>query len=128
MTFQLEKTPWLPPAPADFSQRCKALAGAENGGALAASLASFALTPNQCGSFARALKKARKCLVLDHDNTCWGGVIGDDGLDGIEVDQGSARGEAFLSVQRAALDLRVRGVMLAVCSKNTDEVARGVPR
>ena len=59
MTFQLEKTPWLPPAPADFSLRCKALAGAENGGALAASLASFALTANQCATFARALKKAR---------------------------------------------------------------------
>lgn len=69
--------------------------------------------------------KARKCLVLDLDNTCWGGVIGDDGIDGIEVGQGGARGEAFLSVQKMALDLRARGVMLAVCSKNTDEVARG---
>jgi hypothetical protein len=59
MTFQLEKTPWLPPAPADFSQRCKALAAAENGGALAANLASFALSANQCATFARALKKAR---------------------------------------------------------------------
>lgn len=337
MSFHLENTPWLPPAPADFTARCKALASAQNCGALAASLASFALTPNQCASFARALKKARantpqmpplsnfrlgvlasftadllldcvpaacarhgvlvdlvttpydqifqqaldpqsvincakadgvlvladhrwfklespsfedaeariadcarnlanivdslrdyggavailctvpsppeplfgsfdeqapgsprrsiaelnrcirelaqrtgsylldlaavaervgtdiwfdavqwgayklpfsatlnpavadhigrllgairgkarKCLVLDLDNTCWGGVIGDDGLDGIEIGQGSARGEAFLSVQKAALDLRARGVMLAVCSKNTDEVARG---
>lgn len=68
--------------------------------------------------------KARKCLVLDLDNTCWGGVIGDDGLDGIQIGQGSARGEAFLSVQKTALDLRARGVMLAVCSKNTDAVAR----
>ena len=69
--------------------------------------------------------KARKCLVLDLDNTIWGGVIGDDGMEGIKIGQGSARGEAFLTVQRIALDLRDRGVMLAVCSKNTDEVARG---
>lgn len=54
--------------------------------------------------------KTRKCLVLDLDNTIWGGVIDDDGLDGISLGQGSAEGEAFLSVQRAALELRTRGV------------------
>jgi FkbH-like protein len=69
--------------------------------------------------------KARKCLVLDLDNTVWGGVIGDDGLEGILIGQGNARGEAFLSVQRLALQLRDRGVFLAVCSKNDDAVARG---
>ena len=67
----------------------------------------------------------RKCLVLDLDNTLWGGVIGDDGLDGIAIGQGSAKGEAFLAIQHAALALRDRGIVLAVCSKNTDEVARG---
>ena len=68
--------------------------------------------------------KSRKVLVLDLDNTVWGGVIGDDGIDGIQIAQGDARGEAFLTVQRLALDLRKRGVVLAVCSKNTDHVAR----
>jgi FkbH-like protein len=68
--------------------------------------------------------KSRKCLVLDLDNTVWGGVIGDDGMEGIAIGQGSPLGEAFLAVQRMALDLRDRGVMLAVSSKNTDEVAR----
>ncbi|MHB8528246.1 MAG: HAD-IIIC family phosphatase [Caulobacteraceae bacterium] len=68
--------------------------------------------------------KARKCLVLDLDNTLWGGVIGDDGLAGIELGQGSAAGEAFLAVQRIALELRGRGVVLAVCSKNEEEAAR----
>jgi len=68
--------------------------------------------------------KARKCLVLDLDNTVWGGVIGDDGLEGIVVGQGSPRGEAFLSVQQCALELRQRGVILAVSSKNDDAVAR----
>ncbi len=68
--------------------------------------------------------KSRKCLVLDLDNTLWGGVIGDDGLDGIRVAQGDPVGEAFLSVQQLALALRQRGVVLAVSSKNTDETAR----
>jgi len=68
--------------------------------------------------------KARKCLVLDLDNTVWGGVIGDDGLDGIVIGQGNALGESFLSVQQCALELRQRGIILAVCSKNDDAVAR----
>jgi FkbH-like protein len=68
--------------------------------------------------------KSRKALILDLDNTVWGGVIGDDGLEGIELAQGDARGEAHLAVQRLALDLRQRGIVLAVSSKNTDEIAR----
>ncbi len=68
--------------------------------------------------------KSGKALILDLDNTVWGGVIGDDGLDGIKIAQGDATGEAHLAVQRLALDLRNRGVVLAVCSKNTDSVAR----
>ncbi len=68
--------------------------------------------------------KAKKALVLDLDNTLWGGIIGDDGLDGIAVGQGNATGEAFLAIQRLALELRARGVVLAVCSKNEDDAAR----
>ena len=68
--------------------------------------------------------KSRKCLVIDLDNTIWGGVIGDDGLTGIVLGQGSAAGEAFLAVQRAVLDLRNRGIVIAVCSKNDEENAR----
>lgn len=68
--------------------------------------------------------KSRKVLILDLDNTVWGGVIGDDGLEGIRVAQGDAIGEAHLAVQRIALDLRQRGIVLAVSSKNTDEIAR----
>ena len=67
---------------------------------------------------------ARKCLVLDLDNTLWGGTIGDDGLEGIVLGQGDGVGEAFSEIQRTALQLRDRGVILAVSSKNTDEVAR----
>lgn len=68
--------------------------------------------------------KSRKVLILDLDNTIWGGVIGDDGLEGIVVGQGDPRGEAHLAVQRLALQLRDRGIVLAICSKNADEVAR----
>lgn len=65
--------------------------------------------------------RSAKCLVLDLDNTLWGGVVGDDGVDGIVLGQGSALGEAFADVQAYARALSRRGVMLAVCSKN-DEV------
>lgn len=67
--------------------------------------------------------RARKCLVLDLDNTLWGGVIGDDGVGGIKLGQGSATGEAFLAIQETALELRRRGVVLAVCSKNEEAAA-----
>ncbi len=73
---------------------------------------------------AAVLGKSRKCLVLDLDNTLWGGVIGDDGLAGIALGQGSAAGEAFIAVQRLALELRARGIVLAVCSKNEEDAAR----
>ena len=68
--------------------------------------------------------RARKVLILDLDNTVWGGVIGDDGLEGSRLRRATRSGEAHLAVQRLALDLRQRGIVLAVCSKNTDEVAR----
>ncbi len=65
------------------------------------------------GGVMRALAgKAAKCLVLDCDGTLWGGVVGEDGIDGVELSAG------FLALQRQALDLRERGIMLAICSKN----------
>ncbi len=70
-----------------------------------------------------AARKGRitKVLVLDLDNTLWGGVIGDDGLDGIGLG-GDAYGEAFQQFQRYILALRDRGYVLAVCSKNNEPV------
>jgi FkbH-like protein len=56
--------------------------------------------------------------VLDLDNTLWGGVIGDDGVDGLVLGQGSALGEAFVAFQEYARELSRRGIILAVCSKN----------
>jgi FkbH-like protein len=68
--------------------------------------------------------RSRKCLVLDLDNTLWGGAIGDEGLSGIVLGQGSPDGEAFLAVQQMALTLRDRGVIIAVSSKNDEANAR----
>ena len=69
-----------------------------------------------------AAKQGRsfKCLVLDLDNTLWGGVIGDDGLEGITLGQGSPLGEAYVAFQDYVRELGRRGVILAVCSKNEE--------
>jgi len=64
--------------------------------------------------------RSYKCLVLDLDNTLWGGVIGDDGLEGIVLGQGSALGEGYAAVQAHAKALAERGIILAVCSKNDE--------
>lgn len=61
---------------------------------------------------------ASKALVLDLDNTLWGGIVGEDGVGGIRVGPPSAEGEAYQELQRFARDLKARGIVLAVCSKN----------
>jgi FkbH-like protein len=64
--------------------------------------------------------RSAKCLVLDLDNTIWGGVVGDDGVQGLVLGQGSTEGEAFVTFQSYARQLSQRGVILAVCSKNDE--------
>jgi FkbH-like protein len=64
--------------------------------------------------------RSYRCLVLDLDNTLWGGVVGDDGVEGIVLGQGNALGEAYVAFQRYARGLSQRGVILAVCSKNDE--------
>ena len=72
-----------------------------------------------------ALKgKVRKCLVLDLDNTLWGGIVSEDGYNGINLDPNNAVGESFLFFQQYLLGLKERGVILAVCSKNDEAVAK----
>jgi FkbH-like protein len=68
--------------------------------------------------------RSRKVLVLDLDNTVWGGVIGDDGVDRIHIGKETPMAEAFTEFQSYCAQLRNRGVLLAVCSKNNDEIAR----
>lgn len=67
--------------------------------------------------------RSAKCLVLDLDNTLWGGEVGEVGMSGITLGQGSAEGEAYQNFQRYLLELNRRGVILAVCSKNNYEPA-----
>lgn len=66
----------------------------------------------------------RKVLVLDLDNTLWGGVIGEDGVAGIKIGSGSPEGEAYASLQRYCRHLKERGILLAVCSKNNEDDAK----
>lgn len=90
-------------------------------------LFSLDITPiiakNVCDISTTLLGKFKKCLILDLDNTMWGGVIGDDGLKGIEI--GSLGiGKAFTNFQKWAKELKNRGIILAVCSKNFEDVAK----
>ncbi len=64
----------------------------------------------------------KKCVVVDLDNTLWGGIIGDDGMDNIVLST-DGEGKAYFDFQRELLKLHERGVMLAICSKNTLEIA-----
>ena len=64
--------------------------------------------------------RTAKCLVVDLDNTLWGGVVGDDGVGGIKIGEGDAEGEAFKAFQEYLLLLKKRGLLLAVCSKNDE--------
>jgi FkbH-like protein len=73
---------------------------------------------------AALMGRARKVLVLDLDHTIWGGVVGDVGIEGLALGPETAEGEAFIEFQRYALALSRRGVILAVCSKNNEGVAR----
>ncbi len=67
----------------------------------------------------------KKCLVLDLDNTLWGGVIGDDGIDRIRLGM-KGDGEAFVAFQAYLHALKERGIILAVCSKNEEATAKEV--
>lgn len=64
-----------------------------------------------------------KCLILDLDNTTWGGIIGDDGIENIQVGDLGV-GKAFTELQLWAKQLKERGIILAICSKNNEETAK----
>lgn len=77
-----------------------------------------------CRILSSKLGKSRRCLILDLDNTLWGGVIGDDGMEGILIGHGDPTAEAHLHLQNVILNIRERGVVLAISSKNEDAIAR----
>lgn len=66
----------------------------------------------------------KKCLILDLDNTVWGGVIGDDGLEGIQLGHGLGIGKAFTEFQMWIKKLKQRGIIICVASKNNEETAK----
>lgn len=78
------------------------------------------LTAEYVKFLAAIVGAARKCLVVDLDNTLWGGVVGEDGVDGIALDA-NYPGSAFVEFQHCLLDLHARGVILAVASKNNPD-------
>lgn len=83
--------------------------------------AALAELAQESFKFIRArLGRNRKCLVLDCDNTLWGGILGEDGQDGIEVGV-EYPGSAYLDFQKEILGLYQRGIILALCSKNNEQ-------
>jgi FkbH-like protein len=87
-----------------------------------------AAIPSLCHSVASIIKsifgRNKKALMLDLDNTLWGGVIGDDGVEGIRLGSESPEGMAYLDMQRYAKELMGMGVILGVCSKNEEAAAK----
>lgn len=65
-----------------------------------------------------------KCLILDLDNTVWGGIVGDDGYEKLELGHELGIGKAFTEFQEWVLKLKNRGIILAICSKNNEETAK----
>lgn len=88
------------------------------------SIDTFAKFSQGVATFIKAIKGSfNKCLILDLDNTTWGGIIGDDGIENIQI--GSLGiGKAFTKLQKWAKELKNRGIILAICSKNTESIAK----
>jgi FkbH-like protein len=86
--------------------------------------ASLLIARSLAAMIGAMLGRAKKCLVLDLDNTLWGGVIGDDGMERIQIGKETGIAEAHTAFQRYCLALRERGILLAVCSKNDLETAK----
>jgi len=76
-----------------------------------------------CDIIAASLGKIKKCLIVDLDNTLWGGIIGEDGIERIQIG-GLGIGKAFTELQQWILELKNRGIILAVCSKNDEDTAK----
>ncbi len=89
---------------------------------------NYDVMPQVSSSLANIIKaltgKSKNCLVLDLDHTLWGGIIGDDGVDNIKIGHETPMAEAYTAWQEYVRHLKERGVILAVCSKNEDDVAK----
>ena len=85
---------------------------------------SFALATSLAALVAAIYGRSRKVLVLDLDNTVWGGVVGEDGVNKLLIGRELPLAEAYTAFQEYCLRLRDRGILLAVCSKNDENAAR----
>ena len=85
---------------------------------------TFAIATSLTALVGAIYGRSRKVLVLDLDNTLWGGVIGDDGVDKLLIGRETPMAEAYTAFQEYCLQLRNRGILLAVCSKNNEDVAQ----
>uniref|UniRef100_Q01TP0 FkbH like protein n=1 Tax=Solibacter usitatus (strain Ellin6076) TaxID=234267 RepID=Q01TP0_SOLUE len=91
----------------------------------------LAATPFACAAIGSSLANiiaalygcTRKCLILDLDNTLWGGVVGDDGVANLKLGSETALSESYLDFQHYVKELKARGILLAVCSKNEESAA-----
>jgi FkbH-like protein len=72
---------------------------------------------------AAQMGRSRRVLVLDLDNTIWGGIVGDDGIEGLVLGNGTPLGETYAALQRMALAYKQRGIILCVSSKNDETIA-----
>jgi FkbH-like protein len=81
------------------------------------------ISNNVCAIILSIMGRGKKCLILDLDNTLWGGVIGDDGLENIQIGT-LGIGKAFTNMQIWIRELKQRGILLVVCSKNNEETAK----
>jgi len=72
---------------------------------------------------AAQMGRSRRVLVLDLDNTMWGGIVGDDGIEGLALGTGTPLGESYAALQRMALSYKERGIILCVSSKNDEAIA-----
>jgi len=86
--------------------------------------ATVALAQNLAAILKSVYGRSKKCLVLDLDNTLWGGIVGDDGVQNLILGRDHPVGEAFLDFQLYLKELQRRGVILAICSKNEIENAK----
>lgn len=88
---------------------------------------AYEVIPDLAFNIAKIIKanlgKSKKCLILDLDNTLWGGIISEDGLEKIQIGKETALAESYTAFQEYILALKQRGVIIAVCSKNDKEIA-----
>jgi len=82
------------------------------------------LAQNLTAMMGSLLGRTKKCLVLDLDNTLWGGIVSEDGVEKLSIGHETALGESFLAWQKYILQLQKRGIILAVCSKNDMDIAK----